>query len=62
MVRESLVGRDFPGDRHRVRRHSAMRVERIGREPSPDHEAVGGGSPDAMPRLNGWRAISIARE
>ena len=37
---ELLVGGDLPGHRHRRHRHPAMGLERIGREPRPDHEAV----------------------
>ena len=60
---EAFVARDLPGDRHRRHRHAAMLVERIGREPGPDHEAVGRriARGDAEAERIG-APISIARE
>ena len=41
--REPSVRGDLPFDRHRGHRHAAVQVERIGRQPRPDDESVGGG-------------------
>ena len=49
---ERAVRRDLPADFDVAHRHAAA-LERLGREPRPQHDAVGHGSPDATPSANG---------